>query len=363
MKELFTFALTLSICAILTSQPVITRDDLIMNGDQYAYTDVAAIVDPGPDGANADWDFSSVMATNPIGYGVTTPGMTPYGGNFPGATSAIVSSGGALYQYQDISNGGWEDYGYVAIGMIAATLNYNNTRTYLKLPLEYTSQWTDDYDYHIEYSTNPVITTDGEGNVDATVDGYGTVHLPQGTFTDALRIRIYGSSTDTTDLGFGLYERNYFNDTTYLWWSPSYPAPLCTYVTSSLLRITTVIQGGDTSSFPEMENFTTFGFDPAAMAEPSATSQVYPGRYSVSVRPNPTSSSTVIDFVADENGKMKLELYNTTGQLVLMEEHSVSSGATRWQVITGSLSPGTYIGRLSSGGGSDIFKIVRIESQ
>jgi len=341
--------------ATAVAQPVITRANLMHAGDTYATSDVASVVSEGNSGPGVVWDFSGVDGSPAVAYDVVLAGMTPYGGNYPAANLAFVAQGNSLYQYQDLNDNALEELGYVVPGFSALT--FNDSRQYLQLPLAFGNQWNDGYTYTIAYQTNPPITTLGEGTFTAEVDGYGTVILPQATFTDALRVAVIGTSTDTTDLGFNLYERNYYHDTTFIWLSPSYHAPVCTRVSSSLVRYTTVAIG-DTMVIEETDAFMSFSFDPGAEPSPSATLDAGVGRMQIHVSPNPISENIELSLHSDDFQDMRFELHDVNGVLVFSETIQAVSGANTISLKLPAHAPGIYIATLQSPSGIGVRKLL-----
>jgi hypothetical protein len=355
MKYAHLVALLLLMSTLLLAQPEITRGDLMIVGDEYSVASVDSVPDPGSSGAGVIWDFSGVDAASPQNYDVVLPGTTPYGGTYPAANLALVAKGNGLYQYQDLTSNALEELGYVVPGF--STLTYDDSRRYLELPFGFNSQWNDDYTYTIVYQTNPPITTFGEGTISVIVDGYGTLMLPQGSFADALRLRVIGESTDTTNLGFNLYERNYYNDTSYVWMSPSYHAPLCTYISGSLLRMTTVAVG-DTTVFEETDAIMSFTLDPLAEAMPSAIVDPVAGNMDFVISPNPIIHHVEISFTAESDQEIEFKLRDAHGRLVSSSAILAERGENRMSIQLPDMSGGFYVATLQGQEGVAVLKLV-----
>ncbi|HLF63534.1 MAG TPA: hypothetical protein VI603_07270, partial [Saprospiraceae bacterium] len=197
MKYVFAISLLLTLSLHVFSQPVITRNHLMFPGDDFVTASVAVVPDPGSGGAQVIWDFSAVQQEGVSGFAVEEADETPYASDFPGANIAFVdpSPNASFYQYHFIDGNVWEEHGSVSAGSTTPyRLNYDDPRTFLQFPVMYNGQWQDNYTYTLEYYTAPPYTTLGEGSVDVSVDGYGSLILPQATFSDVLRVQIIGES-------------------------------------------------------------------------------------------------------------------------------------------------------------------------
>lgn len=363
MKCIYAVSLLLTLSVFSIAQPVITREDVVFPGDDFRISSTMTIPSQGSSGPNVTWNFGSVMPAASTTILVDEADDTPYADNYPGSNIALVdmTPGSQFYQYYNLDNDIWEELGNISPqGAPPTQVTYNDPRTYMQFPVAYNGQWQDSYTYTINYGTVPPITTFGEGSFNALVDGYGTLILPQATFTDVLRLRLIGSSTDTTELGMGLYERNNFSDTTYIWLSPSYHSPLATHFSGFATRITWVIFSGDTMAFPESIGYGSFTYDP--QAEPtSALKDVVPGLHRLEITPNPFSESMDVVFNVKESGDVHFRLTDLYGNVVLEEKMHASAGENKISLQPQNIIPGSYVATLQSDEGMDIQPIVHIE--
>ena len=314
MKFFSTVSLILTLISIGMAQPVINRSHLMFPGDDFYQALATSIPDPGPAGAVVVWDFSGVQGGGTTELTAVNPDETPFAAQYPGSNIVFVNTvqGSESYSYQLITENVWEEHGYVS-GI--ATAQFTDPRTYVEFPVAYLSQWQDAFSYMIEFQIDPPAFTMGEGTIDVRVDGHGTLLLPQAGFDDVLRICIITEATDTSDLGDGLYERNYYFDTTYIWMSPSYHASLCSHNRSTVLRTTTIIFG-DTLIFPETLRFSSFSFDPMAEPISAIDAQLDNSGLKFSVSPNPFMETLKIAFTSDRFQEMHLTLLDQSGHII-----------------------------------------------
>jgi hypothetical protein len=359
MKYALLLCLALPVVHILNAQPVITRETLIKPGDTYTSAQVEDVPDPGPYGVDVVWDFSAVMASSPGTYLVLDPASTPFGNLFPDANAAVRSPGGQLFQYHRITDSAWEEQGYVQPAF--ATLTYDNPRLYLPLPMTYPDLWQDEFTYELSYEVDPPLNADGDGVVEGEVDGYGTLMLPQGTFDSVLRVKTLGVYGDTADIVPGIVtERNIYHDTTYLWFDPGYHAPLCTWVAGSLTRITTAIQGGDTTVVEDFSAFRVFLIDPAAEPSVSAIDRNSSGGMAVMLAPNPFGDLLNLRVSSEHAGELTITLRDTGGRSVYLEVVDLMKGDQTISISPPVLSSGMYYVTLQSGTERVVFRAVHL---
>ena len=158
-------------------------------GDEFVLDVVFPIDEAGPGGANAIWDFSDRSFSGAEWtYTMRTTASTPYAADFPNSTMALYGdfgSGYSNYAYFDLNNGYTEHGGmFIDSGAVQPRV-FSDPLTYFTTPLNSTSSGTDTYD---------VLTNTEWGDLQAsgtrtwTVDGYGTLKMPNATYTNVLRV-------------------------------------------------------------------------------------------------------------------------------------------------------------------------------
>ena len=152
----------------------------------YKYQTGQTAVAPGPSGANVTWNFTSLGPGSNLDY---TTGACPGDvdcGTFPGANQ-MVKVGTLAKVYYEKTNAGLEQIGEKASG----TFVYSNPMKYMQFPMTYNQTYNDTY-----ASSNGADTRNG--TVTSTIDGYGTLQTPTGTYTNVLRQKIVENTTVTT---------------------------------------------------------------------------------------------------------------------------------------------------------------------
>ncbi|HLF63533.1 MAG TPA: T9SS type A sorting domain-containing protein [Saprospiraceae bacterium] len=358
MKFFLTLSLFLTLISITTAQPTIFRENFFAPGDEIFILDSDVIPDPGMSGENRTWDFSTIpVGKDVIRIGIANADTTQYFADFPNSNIAEVSTfdGGQNIEYDRVTNSIFELLGSVTPGV--ATLTYSNPLTYLEFPFTYSSQWQDTYANTFDFIINPITITT-EGMVNTLIDGYGTLILPHATFNDVLRLKVIDESTDTTDLGQGLSEKNVNHDTSYYWVSPSYHGPLCAYSRTVSERTVYLTTKDTVIADHETNESTSFSFDP--MSGGSAVRDVQSGKFALYVSPNPFERTLSMEFTVDQSSEMQLILQDLGGNIVFQQTVSAQAGANEVVLNLPEIPSGAYIALLQSAKGADVQKLIRI---
>ncbi len=172
----------------LCAQPTIPQISLNA-GDALVLDIVFPITAAGPGGPNAVWDFSTTAFSGAeFPYTAQTAASTPYAAQFPNATMALFSdmsfqfSGYFYFNF----NGGFTELGNVFIDNFDVQQNISSDPlTFYTTPLNVSSSGSDTYSSLSETAYGDLQTS---GTHTWTVDGYGTLKLPNATYTNVLRI-------------------------------------------------------------------------------------------------------------------------------------------------------------------------------
>ena len=360
MKACMTVFLTLAFSAFVLAQPVITRSDLMFPGDDFFAAAVPVLPDAGPAGAGVTWDFSGVMVDpNVSTYQTVDAASTPFAGSFPEANIAFLSSQGfsPFIQYEFLDDNIWEEHGFIV--PMNSTLTYTDPRTFLEFPVMYGNQWQDDFSYTSVASLS-LLEVMGEGTVSAMVDGYGTLLLPQTIFDDALRVKIIGESVDTADLGGGIGEQNFYYDTTFVWFSPSYRGSLCSHTMGRRVQVVSVLYPDTIITEEQTTTFKSFSLDPMAMGTSAVGGDVSPGKYAMRISPNPFSREVTLEFVSGKTQQMDFEILDLNGKLWLHKQIAAEPGENAETLNVPESPGGMYVALLRSEEGVDVQTLVRI---
>ncbi|MFI5171277.1 MAG: hypothetical protein ACHQFW_02745, partial [Chitinophagales bacterium] len=231
MKRLFTLIITLQ-SIVIFAQPTITSSVAGGIGDEFSSTIVTTDgFDPGTGGADMTWDFSGISTSGTLAEGsLIDPEETGHAAEFPGANVASMSLAGN-YGYFKLTASEYSLIGYYSA---ASTILYSDPEEIFIFPLTYGTSNTDGL--YSEFFSGGDIIREG-GNV-LSADGYGTLKLPSGTYSNVLRVKLEEDYSDTyVDFPLALE----YNFDTYYWLKEGVLGPLFSY------SYTEVIAGGPPS--------------------------------------------------------------------------------------------------------------------
>jgi hypothetical protein len=218
MKHLLPVLLLCALSLRLIAQPVISNVETYNIGDYISLGDVPAVA-AGPSGPGQVWNFSGIGLTDIVTMSVLAVPAT-----------SIYQSASMLEKYSDgvnyfMKTTPSQDY---IVGMIDSSLSGgNDSVTYpdnvlaIVRPFTYNSSDMAPFTLHTYYPgvTGPVA---GSGNIILTGDGYGSLLLPNGTYGNVLRVKVYEQSTYRLGSGGSITQTVH----TYKWYDDAHTTPL-----------------------------------------------------------------------------------------------------------------------------------------
>jgi len=188
-------------------------------GDSLTFRNCAATgVQPGVSGAAVNWDFSSLTGAGTLTEKIVLPSSTFYGSQFPAANQAEKYSD-HTYVFADKSPTESNLVGYVdSVGGLL--IHYPNTALFMKRPFAYNDVYTDTFTTSFSFSGFPL---HGVGIATTQADGYGTLVLPDATYTNVLRVKQQRLEVDTV-VGTGNIVNT--NSYTYVWFDNAHHSAL-----------------------------------------------------------------------------------------------------------------------------------------
>ncbi len=251
------FLFVLGLCGIGGSQPTMTRDWVGSPGDEFSINFATSVPAEGSRGADQSWDFSGIVGdTITARSSYYNVGDTPYADEFPESNLALGIDAFGLFSFLSVDNNIMEDLGN---GNPFSLSKSSDPRTILEFPLSFGDSFSDSFASSV---SGFGVTTFTKGTLTATVDAYGTVELPGGTFENCLRIEVIEESVDSTDLGLGIIEKIHSTVTSYYWYTADSPGPLCYRDFTESFQVAIVPPlPNDTMALP---SDSAFVFDPKA---------------------------------------------------------------------------------------------------
>jgi hypothetical protein len=239
----------------------------------------------GTAGANQIWNYANlVINTTTTVMNYVDPSTTPYTSSFPTATVCYTNS--PLYSYMKANA---TEYSILGISSSSYTLIYSDPEILFNYPFSYGQSITD--------SLKGSYTVSGfsfyrSGTRTTTADGYGTLILPSGTYTNLLRVKVIQDYKDSTSLGSVTYVYN----TSYVWYDGVHKnASFRIYNTSNT-------NGGSTST----ARFVTISSVVSAISEINTMKDI------IQIYPNPAIDNITVNVPQNA----LLEITDIKGQLI-----------------------------------------------
>lgn len=337
MKHVLLTAALLCNLALL-AQPTYYASDGATTIGSSPVSIVCDWLDPGPAGANQNWDFSAVVPGTSASETVLAPSTTPYYSSFTSANRA--SGSGTSFRYWTESTGQTVLNGQVSNG---AVLVYTNTEKIAQYPLTMNTNWSDPFGGSM---TANGITTVRSGTYTGDVDAWGTVVLPSGTFTNTLRLHYQESMTDASPGGTLHYEVD-----SYAWLKVGFSKSLVAFQSYTI----SIISGTDTIPFQQQQ----YGVLDAAAVGMDESESDGPD---LVVYPNPTHASAQVGFNAVGNARTTIDIVDLSGNVVRSAWNGVCPPGPRiHQLDVSGLAPALYAVRIQQEGRSPSITRLMVE--
>ncbi len=213
MRKLLLFSFVIFVITT-NAQPVLTSaNSNPIAGEGFKWISASNVSTPGNAGANQLWDFSTLVANLSISTydTVINANNAPSSSSYPYANIAFYNPNHSTYSFYKKSS---DSLTYYGIRGMSWTNNNTDPEKILSYPFSYDSTFSD----NIYTNTNSAGTL-GYSTESFTrlADGYGTLLLPTGTFSNVLRIK-------TT--GYFYSNSNSYNYTTYYFYLPGIHQPI-----------------------------------------------------------------------------------------------------------------------------------------
>ena len=266
----------------------------------------SVIVDVGSPGANLTWDFRSVgLQAQMINDEFMVPQGTPFEADFPQSNfvekiTFPSQSGSEVYIYAEIMSSSYSELGDGIITPDTSFINFD-VGGQVPLPVAFNNTWTET---RIDTSPGfPTIATISFETSINTVDAWGRVQLPAGTF-DCLRVRF-----DETEIRQSIIDGVVTSiDTTtgieYVWVTRDH-----------FLVAEANSQDNDTNpNFTDASSFQRLALITTAVEERAENTEI-PSNFELFQNlPNPFNPETLIRFQLPQTRHVVLKIFNTLGQ-------------------------------------------------
>lgn len=299
-------------------------------------------ISQGNAGANQTWNYPSLIRTDSIYISWVAPGSTPYAAQFP--TSNIASSiDTANYQFFTSSASNLIVNGTGGPFLIVP---YSDPQTFLQYPFSYNSTFSDNF--AASYFASGITVT-RTGNTTVTGDAWGTINLPFGSFSNALRVKYIINTKDSSFVGIPLVVNT--SVTSYVWFVPGKKFPVFEITYSSI-----------SGSFPSSSKIVSYAPNNPNIgitnlnlgaAETFNLGQNYP---------NPFNPSTRIKFDIPKSSFVKITVYNELGKEVAeLVNQNLQNGTYEVDWNAADFPSGIYYYRLDAQNYTETKKMILLK--
>ena len=305
------------------AQPVLTHANTSptvgMNTVYYSTN----ITSPGAAGANVTWNFATIPNNGNSTASYIACSAAPDCGVMTGAN--VVMSGVGNYIYY---NAGTSALSVRGIKVNNVLFDYNNPEDYLRYPFAFNDSYADSVNATFT-SGSPMVR---KGQTTVTADGWGTLILPTGTFTNVLRVHRASVYSDYV-MGVPMF---HYTSAWYVWYQPGNHDVLLS------TNAVTIGGGGGTTTNSVYSNQTPLGITENPTL--AGTLQVYP---------NPAKDMIHVKFTTDARSTVSITLTDMTGRLVTEAVSKEYAAGTESETInTSALAKGVYMLKVNAGGTS-----------
>ncbi len=343
---------TLLLCLILfagaklSAQITITQTDVqnfisLGNTLDVSIDTTTTSLDIGMPGSTT-WDFSGISSDFQSTFTSIDPSGTPFGSRFPSATGCFNGMTSVMgyvlnsWQYLGVESNALVSYGNAAQGSVSgftitALIAFNPADKQVIVPLNMGDSWTENYvetDSTVIAPLPPIISTFNIHEVN-TVDAYGTMTLPGGGTTEALRIRTYQTENDNGTI------------TNYL-----------TYMFLSKSGTQVVVEAADTTS-PNSGTIPVAGITylKSFIDGVRQVNNIMPENFMLEQNyPNPFNPTTQINYSIPSSQKVVLNVYDELGRdVATLVNNEQAAGNYTVDFDASNLASGIYFYRLQAG--------------
>jgi hypothetical protein len=301
----------------LMAQPTITYSgNAPQIGDTYNFSGDNGSYDPGPSGANQNWDFSDITPTFSRLETAVTPESTPFADDFPEATIAFHFIGdNESYSYAQISTTEMlnDGVGFDPGGENEFFIHYTDAVKLMQYPFSFSDTYTDTY--FSAYNLAELLTHE-RGNITVTADAWGSVTTPEDTYSNTLRVKSERVYTDSVWMsGIFLYVNTY-TQTDYEW-----------YTATSHTPVISISNTGDGSSVTYRTDGVGIGEDQAHQSQ-------------INIYPNPATNKINVKLPKGTNTDMYIYIFDLQGKQVAQLK---KTGNDQFSADISALASGEYV--------------------
>ncbi len=314
MKKILTLFIVLFTLNWAIAQPELTFEKHgLQTGIAMETVNVEGNIDVSISGENVVWDFSN------LNLNYNKNGVEKVINVDPQGNVSVMGKSDALFSFKCTPNGNfWTGYSNTCYDLI-----FDKPVQKVKYPFQYGTTIEGFAHANITAAVDQSPTNQSiEGNYSSTVDGYGTIILPNGVKIDnVLRVKTffnYGYIHTGTQM-FRISEIKY------LWYAQEFRCPVFVALSQNIEHAS--------ESFEGFLNTETNGFvqdKPEVPMVKLTTAQVTEKPLTYTIYPNPTNGDLQLSYKLDKAAHIKIDLFTSYGQKVgeLVNQYQIEGSYT-----------------------------------
>lgn len=295
MKSILLLAVGFVIAFNSQSQTILTFNSHGLQPDIQNPMMLTKYVDPGQEGQNVTWDFSTLETTNNFIGNLQNPSFVKGSSRFSSANTTLEEFGNYFFFKSNISV--LEQYGYLSNGG-GIVIEYTKPFVKMRYPFSFNSYYSGAFEG--KYFADEKAIGDIVGTYQVQGDAIGTLILPEGkSFRNALRVKevksydqkLNGSTTKIVE-------------TSYRWYVNEHRFPILV-----IIKCNYTFENGQTSAS------TKAAFNSNVLVMNSNMTSAN-SSYKLEVFPNPYYDRVNINLQLDAKSKVNITVYDLIGKRV-----------------------------------------------
>lgn len=348
MKKLYFTLLSFFAGLTLTNAQVLTQaNHAPLAGDAYVmYQQDSLAVTPGASGSSAVWNFTSSTRTT---IAVTNSCSASTSTLYPvGAIARATGTAAANYYTSSSSQLNFWGGRFTALSQ-NVDYAFTSGAVHAAYSMMYNTTATSTFVGSVSSGTNNGTISNGTSTV--TVDGQGTLNLPNRSFANAIRVNTYTGFDFSLPLGFVTAVGNIKQQ------SYDYYTSLANFPSTKLNPLFSIVSNTITVTAPvatviaSSAVFLNRDYEYVSITENS--SEVA----ELNMFPNPADNNFNLIFVNENAADVTVEISNAIGQVVQKENYTGAKGVSAQNVDVAKLQSGVYFVKINVGNKTSVKKL------
>ncbi|NUM51780.1 MAG: T9SS type A sorting domain-containing protein [Flavobacteriales bacterium] len=358
MSPKFIFVLFPFLTSVLSAQITITTSDMPLLNDTVRLSIQNGVqgFNPALTGANYTWNFSSLQAdmqrvdefqsvsSTPFAYQLYFNNQIMYPNHKASYAVASPQGMGGFQQFQieDVYNyfkNSTQKYAQVGFGAtingVPSSVQYNPVDVQYSFPLNYLNT---DSSFSVWGLSIPGVGYMGQYIMrEDTVDGWGELTTPFGTFINTLRVKSVIHKTDTLNFNNFGFKIPRPVETEYKWLATNGKVPIL-----MLVKTGPIVNATYRDIF---RNVTQLGIDQNNFIDQLA------------LFPNPASDFVIAEFYSFYSGEVEIGVYSLLGEELINTHDALYTGSNKIIIPLRNISCGMYLLQIKQGKQTKVAKL------